>query len=40
MLTDSKIIDYFIWQTTSALFYETIKEHPIEDGEKHRNKPS
>lgn len=36
----TKLLKFSIWQTTSAFFNETVKKHSIDDGKKHRNKPS
>ena len=41
MLSDSKVIDIFYMADDFCKFFnETVKKHSIEDGKKHRNKPS
>ena len=41
MLSDSKVIDMFYMADDFCKFFnETVKKHSIEDGKKHRNKPS
>ena len=41
MLSDSKIIEIFYMADDFCKFFnETVKKHSIEDGKKHRNKPS
>ena len=41
MLSDNKVIDFFYMADDFCNFFnETVKEHSIEDGKKHRNKPS
>ena len=41
MLSDNKVIDFFYMADDFCIFFnETVKKHSIEDGKKHRNKPS
>ncbi len=41
MLSDNKVIDFFLYGRRLLHFFnETVKKHSIEDGKKHRNKPS
>ena len=41
MLFNSKVIDFFYMADDFCIFFnETVKKHSIEDGKKHRNKPS
>ena len=41
MLSDSKVIEIFYMADDFCNFFnETVKKHSIEDGKKHRNKPS